>query len=98
MNTDEFKETVSMGQIPEDLSPPLQALWMEARGEWNNAHKIVQECGDRAAAWVHAYLHRKEGDESNAAYWYARAGRKGSTASFDQEWEEIVGVLLRADG
>jgi hypothetical protein len=94
MTVDDFKTTLSGANMPDGLSPALQALWMEARGEWDRAHKMVQESSDRSAAWVHAYLHRKEGDSSNAAYWYSRAGRKMSERSFEEEWEEIVGALV----
>ena len=80
--------------MPEGLSPALQALWAEARGDWDKAHKSVQDVGDRSAAWVHAHLHRKEGDKSNASYWYSRAGREMSEQCLEEEWEEIVAALL----
>ncbi|HZP59216.1 MAG TPA: hypothetical protein VFB27_02750 [Opitutaceae bacterium] len=60
---------------PPGLTPALSALWYDAAGDWDRAHGCAQEDGSRAGAWVHAYLHRKEGDEGNAGYWYARAGR-----------------------
>jgi len=94
MDLEAFKETILKGKTPDGLSPPLAALWAEARGEWDKAHRFVQEEGDRRAAWVHAYLHRKKGDEANAAYWYARAGRSASELSFEQEWAEIATALL----
>lgn len=72
----------------------LCALWWEARGDWTRAHEIAQEIDGRDAAWVHAYLHRKEGDIDNAGYWYRRAGRAPHAGSFDQEWDMLVGTLL----
>jgi hypothetical protein len=74
----------------------LRALWLDARGDWDAAHAAVQEDGGRDGAWVHAYLHRKEGDEMNAGYWYARAGRPAATGDLRAEWEAIVRALLTA--
>ena len=77
----------------------VEALWHDARGDWDQAHEIAQSIDDREGAWVHAYLHRKEGDLSNAGYWYLRAGRQGSDASLpdvslEAEWKEIAEALL----
>ena len=94
MTFDLFKATLVDDALPPETSPVLRALWIEARGDWDGAHKIVQDVSDRSAAWVHAYLHRKEGDLTNAAYWYSRAGRELSTFSLEREWEEIVKTLL----
>ena len=94
MNAKEFKQTVSDGSMPSGLSPALQGLWQEARGKWAAAHKTVQDAGDESSAWVHAYLHRKEGDTSNAGYWYSRAGRAMPADPLDKEWEHIVETLL----
>ncbi len=77
------------------LSPPLVALWHDAKGEWDAAHKVAQDIDSEDGAWIHAYLHRKEGDEGNAAYWYRRAGRPVSTLSLDAEWDQIAEELLR---
>ena len=81
---------------PHALSLPLQALWQDARGDWARAHDLCQEAGNREGDWVHAYLHRKEGDLGNAGYWYARAGRRGPgpSVSLEAEWSEMVGALL----
>ena len=95
MNVGEFKASVENGAIPSSLSPALQALWAEAGGDWHGAHNIVQNAQGRDAAWVHAYLHRKEGDSSNAAYWYGRAKRSRSKLSFEDEWEAITTELLQ---
>ena len=77
----------------------LLALWCEARGDWERAHALAQaEPDERAGAWVHAYLHRVEGDAGNAAYWYARAGRRAPAqgASFTEERAAIAAALLAA--
>ncbi len=97
MNLHEFKQTLSNEAPPAGLNAVLQAMWMEARGDWEAAHEAVQGIQGRSAAWVHAYLHRKEGDSSNAAYWYSRAGRGMSSVSFEKEWDDIVSGLLEAN-
>ena len=90
----EFKASLS-GEAPApQLDAPLAALWWAAKGDWDQAHKIAQDEATREAAWVHAYLHRVEGDERNAGGWYKRAGKTPSTASLDSEWEEIARALL----
>jgi hypothetical protein len=75
-------------------SAALEALALDAHGEWDRAHQRVAAVEDRDACWVHAYLHRKEGDLGNAAYWYRRAEREPATASFEEEWREIAAALL----
>jgi len=89
-----FKTSLSRSAPPDDSPPLLQALWYDARGDWDRAHRIAQEIETADAAWVHAYLHRKEGDPRNAGYWYRRAGRPPSQASLTEEWTEIVRALL----
>ncbi len=78
---------------PPDLSAPLAALWWAAKGDWDQAHRIVQDESSREAAWVHAYLHRVEGDLGNAGYWYRQAGRPVATDSLEAEWQRIVDAL-----
>ncbi|MBC8039435.1 MAG: hypothetical protein H7Y06_02740 [Opitutaceae bacterium] len=80
---------------PAKLSLPLQALWHDARGDWERAHEVCQQAKSCEGDWVHAYLHRKEGDSGNAGYWYARAGRTMPDARVDLEgeWAEIVSML-----
>jgi hypothetical protein len=95
MDLSDFKDSVSAGMIPADLSVPLQALWLEARGDWHQAHNSVQGASGPEAAWVHAYLHRKEGDVSNAAYWYRRAGRTPTKQTLEEEWATIAETLLQ---
>lgn len=80
--------------LPADLPPSLLALWHLARGDWDTAHAVAQEVRTRDGAWVHAHLHRVEGDASNAAYWYARAGQPVSEAPLDDEWTAIATALL----
>jgi hypothetical protein len=90
----EFKTTLAMDEPPQ-LSPLLLALWHDARGDWQSAHNAAQDIDDATGAWVHAYLHRKEGDLANAAYWYRRAGRPVASGALDAEWMQIAGELLR---
>ena len=81
---------------PPDLSAPLAALWWAAKSDWDQAHKIVQDDNSRDAAWVHAYLHRVEGDLGNAGYWYRQAGQVAAKDSLDAEWQRIAAKLLEA--
>ena len=94
MREQDFHRSLNGPGVPVGLSPYLAALWHEKRGEWNEAHEIVQEIDDPQAAWIHAYLHRKEGNDGNAAYWYRQADKHFPSCSLDQEWGEIVGALL----
>lgn len=79
---------------PAGLSPCVQALWFEAKGDWHRAHELAQAGDDAESAWVHAYLHRVEGDLGNAAYWYRRAGRPQTDRALREEWRAIAGDLL----
>jgi hypothetical protein len=94
MTIDQFRRTLRKRSPPAHASDPLAALWWAAKGDWNRAHEIVMDASSPEAAWVHAYLHRVEGDSSNARYWYGKAGRAPSKVPFDAEWDEIVGALL----
>jgi hypothetical protein len=76
------------------VRPALQALWHQAKGDWDTAHGIAQEQDDQAGAWVHAHLHRAEGDAANAGYWYRRAQKPLPTSSLDEEWDAIAMALL----
>jgi hypothetical protein len=97
MTLQEFRQSVSTQDAPPaGLSPLLQALWHDAHGDWDRAHQLAQEVETEAGAWVHAYLHRKEGDASNAGYWYRRASREMFTGTLDDEWADIVDALLDA--
>lgn len=94
MDLESFKASVAKDAPPEGLSPALAALWHEAKGDWDQAHKLAQSQEDEIGAWVHAYLHRVEGDERNAGHWYGRAGRSHSTTPLAEEWKEIASALL----
>jgi hypothetical protein len=95
MMTADFKSSLSSSAPAPDVSPPLASLWWAAKGDWARAHAIVQDETGVDAAWVHAYLHRVEGDLGNAGYWYRRAGQPVATGGFDVEWDRIVVALLR---
>ncbi len=94
MTFDDFKKSLAAPTPPADLDDLLLALWRDGRQEWDRAHQIVQNLEGADAAWIHAYLHRKEGDLGNARYWYARAGHPPCNDSLQQEWEQIVHELL----
>ena len=94
MTFDDFKRTIGAPAPPADLPPLATALWHDARGDWEAAHRLAQQIDDESGAWVHAYLHRKEGDAANAAYWYRRAGRRPAVSSLEEEWETIAQALL----
>jgi hypothetical protein len=78
----------------DELEGALLALWWDAKGDWEKAHEIAQDVSGADGAWVHAYLHRKEGDLGNAAYWYRRAGRDVAVGDLRAEWEGIVREML----
>jgi hypothetical protein len=98
MNITEFKASLTGDNPPAELQPALQALWQAGKGNWNAAHEVAQEHdGDQACSWVHAYLHRQEGDLNNAAYWYRRASKPVNKQSLEEEWLEISTALLTAN-
>jgi hypothetical protein len=90
----DFKASLSGAAPSADLGPPLAALWWAAKGNWDAAHGIVQDEDTADAAWVHAYLHRVEGDLGNAGYWYRQAGQPVAKDSLEAEWERIVSALI----
>lgn len=90
----EFTKTAEQPQPPAGLSPALLALWHDKRGNWDAAHQGAQDIDGPDGAWIHAYLHRKEGDLANAGYWYRRAKRPDCQESLDAEWASIVTVML----
>ena len=89
-----FKDVLSASEMPSSLPVYLQALWQDANGNWEEAHRLIQDMGDKKAAWIHAYLHRKEGDVSNADYWYHKAGKTSPSVSLHEEWEDIACAIL----
>lgn len=96
MNTNELTASIAQATPPDGLSLPLQALWWDAKGDWNRAHECAQADHGQAASAVHAYLHRKEPDPANARYWYNRAGRAVFSGSLEQEWQALATELLGA--
>ena len=94
MNLQEFSDSLSHDKPPQNLDFALSGLWWDAKGDWTRAHESAQQDEGPSGAWVHAYLHRKEGDSSNAEYWYRRAGRPPCRGSLEQEWIAIAKDLL----
>jgi hypothetical protein len=94
MTLEEFRDSLKGEAPPADAGLALAGLWWDAKGDWVRAHESAQQDEGTAGAWVHAYLHRKEGDAANAAYWYGRAGKEAARGSLEEEWGEIAGELL----
>ncbi|HVV53734.1 MAG TPA: hypothetical protein VHC47_00330 [Mucilaginibacter sp.] len=86
----EFKASLSLTQPANGLSAQLKSLWYDGKGDWHTAHNQVDHLTDPQSAWVHAYLHRKEGDNWNADYWYRKAGQVRPNVSLEEEWEQLV--------
>jgi hypothetical protein len=91
-----FHQSLAAAAPPTGLTPALEALWHDGRGDFDRAHELAQSDEGGPGDWVHAYLHRKEGDAGNAAYWYRRARRPICREPLDTEWEAIAGALLAA--
>lgn len=94
MNREEFKASLAHKEPPDGLSAPLVALWWDAKQDWSRAHALVDEMESTDGMAVHAYLHRKGGQASNADYWYQRAGGEFKRPTLDEEWRALVGALL----
>lgn len=94
MTFEELIASLQQATVPSGLNPLVAALWHEAHGNWGTAHRLTQGIDSVQSAWVHAYLHRKEGDIANASYWYARANRPVSQLPLAQEWENIARAVL----
>jgi hypothetical protein len=94
MTLAEFKRSMSKAKPPPRLATALAALWWQAKGDWVRAHALVMDEGGKDCAWVHAYLHRVEGDLGNARYWYGQAGRAVPTGHLPAEWDNIADALL----
>ncbi len=96
MDFETFRGSLARAEPPDQLADAVCALWWDAKGDWKAAHECAQADEGAAGAWVHAYLHRKEGDASNAAYWYRRAGKPVAATSLEAEWEAVARALLTA--
>jgi hypothetical protein len=94
MDIKAFEESLQGRAPPAGLGLALEALWFAAKGDWNVAHERAQAQQNKDGSWVHAHLHRQEGDESNAAYWYRKAGRPFAQQSLEEEWKTLVQALL----
>jgi hypothetical protein len=95
MKYQEFLDSLAHETCPERIEPCLQALWYDATGDWNSAHEIVQKMDTAVAARIHAYLHRKEGDDWNSRYWHRRAGSTfPQNLSLEQEWASLLDMLI----
>lgn len=93
MNLYEFEQSLTNNEPPQQASVYLQALWYDAKGDWNKAHSLVDNLNGSTAAAVHAYLHRVEGDKWNANYWYKRASKQMPDISLKEEWKTLVEEL-----
>ena len=94
MKFEEFNGSLDRSQPPDGLTVPLRGLWHCAKGDWDKSHILVQDDPGRDAAWVHAHLHRIEGDLDNARYWYNRAGRPMANDPIEAEREAMARALL----
>lgn len=90
-----FQKSLNESRPSPNWTPLLQALWHDKKGDWHAAHELAQDVNTRDGSWIHAYLHRKEGDLGNASYWYSKAGRSLPSQSLDEEWESITRELLQ---
>ncbi len=91
---EDFLKLKDEGSVPDDIPSLLQSLLLDAAGDWESAHRIAQSEINREGSWVHAYLHRKEGDLGNASYWYRNADKNIPEISLEEEWEYIAMALL----
>ena len=96
MTVDQFRATLADDSPPETLTAPLKAMWQVAKGNWEAAHSLAQAIEDETGSWIHAHLHRHEGDLGNAGYWYRRASQPIAQDSLAAEWTRIVSSLLGA--
>ncbi len=96
MNITALKQSLFTDSPPPEASDYVKALWYDAKNDWQKAHELIQHLPDKNASWIHAYLHRKEGDISNADYWYSKAGKKRPSVSLNEEWEQIASALLQS--
>ena len=95
MQLNEFIQSIQEESPPESLSEPLQAMWHARKGDWETAHNIAQSISTELGSWIHAYLHRAEGDLSNAGYWYKRTGKPQFQGSTEAEADEIINSIFK---
>ena len=95
MQLEDFIKSIKEETSPEGLSEPLQAMWHARKGDWETAHNIAQSISTELGSWIHAYLHRVEGDLSNADYWYKRAGKPQFQGSTEAEADKIVNSIFK---
>lgn len=95
MTYEEFVASLKQNDPPASLHPLLKALWFDGKDDWESSHNVAQDIDDKNGSWIHAYLHRKEGDLSNARYWYTRAGKPEPRISLKEEWESLVRHFIR---
>ena len=95
MTLDDFRQSLADNEPPPGLTHALAGLWWDGKGDWKQAHESAQQDEGVEGSWVHAYLHRKEGDQDNAGYWYSRAGKPFWREALDSEWVSIVQALLQ---
>lgn len=98
MKLAEFRASLGLAAPPEGLAGPVEALWWDAKGDWSRAHALVNDLSSPEGMAVHAYLHRKEGADWNAGYWYSRAGRSFCRPTLEGEWEALAASLLAESG
>ena len=89
-----IQHAAAQSSPPDGISEPLRALWHAQKGDWNAAHSVAQDIADADGSWIHANLHREEGDPGNARYWYGRAGRPESKLSVEEERSELIRHFL----
>ncbi|MBD8489944.1 hypothetical protein IFO69_14400 [Echinicola sp. CAU 1574] len=94
MTFEEFKDSLNHNHPPQELNIQLQSLWFDGKGNWEHAHDLVNDLTDEDSAYVHAYLHRKEGDQWNASYWYRNANKPKPSCSLEEEWKDLVVYFL----
>jgi hypothetical protein len=95
MSLEEFKKTFDHNEPPAGISPMLKALWFDAKDDWEKAHDVAQDILSIDGSWIHAYLHRKEGDQPNASYWYSRAHKPTPNYSLQEEWLQLAEHFLK---
>jgi len=94
MNFQDFRDSLNFDIAPQSYSAYLLALWYDGKGDWKSAHEIAQDISGWEGSWIHAFLHRKEGEQWNANYWYQRAGKPMPSISLDKEWQELVEFFI----